>query len=173
MTGSSARPSLAEGVYVSEGARIVGDVTLGPRANVWFGSVVDGTEAPVELAEGANVQDNSVVRGVRGHPARLGRLAAMGHNASVIGATVEERTLVAIGATVLPGAHVGTNSIVAANAVVPEGMSVPPRSLVVGQGRVVRELTDDEVARVFHTADEYQRLSSEYLAGRASGGSRV
>ncbi len=169
MTGTSARPSLAEDVYVAEGVRIVGDVTLASRANVWFGSVLDGTEAPVELAEGANVQDNSVVRGVAGHPARLGPMAAMGHNASVIGATVEERTLIAIGATVLPGARVGTSSIVAANATVPEGMVVPPRSLVIGQGRIVRQLTDDEVARVFHTGDEYLRLSAEYLQGRNAG----
>lgn len=150
--------------WIAPGARLSGDVRLGERANVWFGSVIRGEQAPVALEEGANVQDNCLVEGVAGHPARLGAFAAMGHNARLLGATVESRTLIAIGATVLPGAHVGSHCIVAANATVPAGMRVPDGSLVVGQGRIVRQVTADEVARIERTANEYLRLSGEYLA---------
>lgn len=156
-------------VFVAPSAALYGDVQVGPRANVWFGTQLRGEAAPVVLEACANVQDNCLVEGAPGHPARLGRYAAMGHNARVIGATVEERALIAIGATVLPGARVGTNSIVAANAVVPEGMRVPPRSLVVGQGRIVREVTPDEIDRVYRTGDNYQRLAEAYLATWETG----
>jgi carbonic anhydrase/acetyltransferase-like protein (isoleucine patch superfamily) len=151
-------------VFLAPGARVHGDVTLRSRANVWFGCVVDGTAGPVELDEGANVQDNARVEGVPGQRTYLGRLAAMGHNARVAGAVVEEHALIAIGATVLPGARVGTLSIVAANATVPEGMDVPPRSLVVGQGRIVRQVTDAEIERIHRTGREYLRLAAEYRA---------
>lgn len=154
------------GWFIAAGVRRLGDVRLGRRANVWFGTVLDGTEAPVQLEEAANVQDNCQVRGVRGAPVYLGRYAAMGHNARLIGARVEERCLVAIGASVLAGATVGTFSIIAARAVVPEGMRVPPRSLVVGHGRIVRQVTDAEIERIQRTTNEYLRLSSEYASMR-------
>jgi carbonic anhydrase/acetyltransferase-like protein (isoleucine patch superfamily) len=153
-----------DGVFVAASARVRGDVRLGGRANVWFGSLVDGTEGPVELDEAANVQDNCEVRGVAGQRTYLGHRAAMGHNARLLGGVVEERVLIAIGATVLPGAHVGTLSIVAANATVPEGMTVPPHSLIIGHGRIVRQVTDVEIARIERTGNEYLRLASEYLA---------
>lgn len=155
--------------WIAPSARLSGDVRLGERANVWFGAVLRGESAPVELEEGANVQDNCLVEGVAGHPARLGAYAAMGHNARLVGGAVEGRSLIAIGASVLTGAHVGRHCIVAANATVPEGMRVPDGSLVVGEGRIVRQVTADEVARIERTANEYMRLSGEYLAQHGTG----
>jgi carbonic anhydrase/acetyltransferase-like protein (isoleucine patch superfamily) len=92
----------------------------------------------------------------------IGARVSLGHNARVYGATIEERSLIAIGATVLTGAQIGTNSIVAANATVPEGMRVPPRSLVIGHGRILRGVTDAEVERIERGADDYARLAREY-----------
>jgi carbonic anhydrase/acetyltransferase-like protein (isoleucine patch superfamily) len=82
----------------------------------------------------------------------------------VFGATVGERSMIAIGATVLAGADVGSHSIVAANATVPEGMVVPPRTLVIGQGRILREVTEAEIERIESGASSYARLSRQYLA---------
>lgn len=156
-------------VFVAPSARVVGEVTLQPGANIWFGATVDGTQAPVVLEDGANVQDNCEVRGTAGQPVRLGTHTALGHNARVLGAHIEARVLIAIGATVLPGARVGTLSIVAANATVAAGSRVPPRSLVVGEGRIVRQVTRDEIERIHRTAREYLRLAAEY-AGQAGAG---
>jgi len=138
-------------------------VQLAGESSVWFGSVVRGEAAPVELGPQANVQDNCVVEGTPGHPVRIGARVTLGHNARVFGATVEERSMVAIGATVLQGAHVGLNAIVAANATVPEGMVVPPRTLVIGNGRVLRAVTEAEIERIEHGATDYVRLCREYL----------
>lgn len=163
---------VAGAVFVAPSARVVGDVTLKPGSNIWFGATVDGTQAPVVLEDGANIQDNCEVRGTHGRPVRLGAHAALGHNARVLGATIEARVLIAIGATVLPGAHVGTLSIVAANATVPADSSVPPRSLVVGEGRIVRQVTEDEIERIHRTAREYLRLAAEYSGQTGAGRTR-
>jgi carbonic anhydrase/acetyltransferase-like protein (isoleucine patch superfamily) len=92
----------------------------------------------------------------------------------VYGAIIEAAALIAIGATIRPGARVGTHAIVAANAVVPEGMHVPPGKLVIGQGRILRDVTDAEIRRIESGATEYARLSREYRFGareRPSGAS--
>jgi carbonic anhydrase/acetyltransferase-like protein (isoleucine patch superfamily) len=153
---------IAPDAWVAPGARVLGDVHMASRSSVFFGSLLDGTAAPVYLDPEANVQDNCVIQGTPGQPARIGARVSVGHNARVIGAVVEERALIAIGASVLAGAVVGTHAIVAANAIVPEGVQVPPRSLVIGNGRVIRGVSDAEIERIEHGADEYVRLSTDY-----------
>jgi len=151
--------------YIAPGAELIGDVRMAAEASVFHGTVVRGEAAYVEIGAQANVQDNCVIEGTPGHPARIGARVSIGHNARVFGATIEARSLIAIGATVLPGAHVGSHSIVAANATVPEGMIVPPRTLVIGHGRLLREVTDAEITRIEHGATDYVRLSGEYRRG--------
>src|SRR5579859_4790980 len=131
---------------------------MAAESSVFHGAVLRGEAAFIELGEQANVQDNCIVEGTPGHPVRIGARVSLGHNARVFGATIEARSLIAIGATVLQGAHVGQHCIIAANATVPEGMVVPPRSLVIGTGRVLREVTDAEIARIEHGATDYARL---------------
>jgi carbonic anhydrase/acetyltransferase-like protein (isoleucine patch superfamily) len=154
----------AADAYVAPNAQVIGDVRLGADSSVWFGSVLRGEAAPVDVGAEANVQDNCVVEGTPGHPARIGARATLGHNARVFGATVGEDSMVAIGATVLAGAQIGSHSIVAANATVPEGMVVPPRTLVIGHGRILREVTEAEIERIEHGATSYARLGRQYLA---------
>src|SRR5947207_2418528 len=96
-----------------------------------------GAAECIELGFQANVQDNCVVEATPGHSVRIGARVSLGHNARVVGATIDERALIAIGARVLSGAHIGSFSIVAANATVPEDMLVPPRKLVIGHGRIL------------------------------------
>jgi carbonic anhydrase/acetyltransferase-like protein (isoleucine patch superfamily) len=137
---------------------------MAAQSSLWYCSVLRGEAAPVVIAERANVQDNSIVEGTPGQPAIIGADCSLGHNARVSGAVVEERSLIAIGATVLPGAHIGAQSIVAANATVPEGMHVPPRSLVIGHGRILRQVTQAEIDRIDRGARDYVRLGREHRA---------
>jgi carbonic anhydrase/acetyltransferase-like protein (isoleucine patch superfamily) len=153
---------IAADAYVAPGAILQGDVRMAAEASVFHGATLRGETAYVEVGPRANVQDNCVVEGTPGHPARIGADTSLGHNARVSGATVEDRVLIAIGATVSPGAVVGTTSIVAANATVAENMHVPPHSLVIGQGRIVREVTRAEIARIELGAREYARLNRDY-----------
>ena len=147
--------------FIAPTASVSSDAHLGPDTSVFYRARLSG---PVVLEEQVNVQDNAVVEGTPEHPVRIGRRSSLGHNARVLGATIDEACLIAIAATVLPGAHVGTHSIVAANATVPEDTQVPPNSLVIGQGRILRQVREDEIARIEHGADEYVRLGREHLA---------
>jgi carbonic anhydrase/acetyltransferase-like protein (isoleucine patch superfamily) len=158
-------PSTAVGsdVYVAPGARLIGDVRLASESSVFHGTLLRGESAPIEVGAQANIQDNCIVEATPGHPVRIGSRVSLGHNARVYGATIEDHSLIAIGATVLPGARVGTRSIVAANATVPENMQVPPRTLVIGHGRILRQVTEAEIERIEHGADEYVRLGRDYL----------
>jgi len=154
--------------YVGPGARLLGDVRLAPNSSVFSNAVLRGEADFVEIGPGANVQDNCVVEGLVSHPARIGARVTLGHNARVYGATIDADAMVAIGATVLPGAHVGRHTIVAANATVPAGMHVPDGKLVIGQGRILRDVTEAEIARIERGGIEYVRLSREYLASAIS-----
>jgi carbonic anhydrase/acetyltransferase-like protein (isoleucine patch superfamily) len=149
-------------VFVAPSARLIGDVRLGSECSIWFGAILRGEAAAVEIGPQANVQDNCVIEGTPGHPARIGARVSVGHNARVIGATVADSALIAIGATVLPGAQIGMHSIVAANATVPAGMLVPPRTLVIGNGRLAREVTAAEIERIEHGATGYVRLGHDF-----------
>jgi carbonic anhydrase/acetyltransferase-like protein (isoleucine patch superfamily) len=154
--------------YVAPGAHLKGDVRLASEAGIFHGATLNGEAAYIEIGTQANVQDNCVVEATPGHPVRIGARVSLGHNARVYGATIDERALIAIGATVLQGAHIGTYAIVAANATIPEGMQVPQRKLVIGQGRILRDVTEAEIERIEHGATEYSRLALEYLRGSGS-----
>jgi carbonic anhydrase/acetyltransferase-like protein (isoleucine patch superfamily) len=159
-----ARPLSA---FVAPNARLIGDVRLAADSSIWFGTVIRGDAARVDIGPEANVQDNCIVEGTPGHPVRIGARTTLGHNARVFGATVAERSMIAIGATVLAGADIGFHSIVAANATVPAGMVVPPRTLVIGQGRILREVTEAEIERIESGATSYARLGRQYLTQQA------
>ena len=163
MESSLAR--IATDAFVAPGAQLIGDVRMGAESSVFPGAILDGSAAYVELGPQANVQDNCVIQATPGHPAVIGARVSVGHNGRVYGATVEPSALIAIGATVLAGAHIGRHAIVAANATVPEGMHVPPGKLVIGHGRILRDVTEGEIERIENGATEYTRLAREYLNG--------
>jgi carbonic anhydrase/acetyltransferase-like protein (isoleucine patch superfamily) len=154
--------------YVAPGARLTGNVGMGSESSVFHGAAVRGEAASVEIGPQANVQDNCVVEATPGHPVTIGERVTLGHNARVYGATIDDRAMIAIGATVLQGAHVGRYAIVAANATVPENMLVPDRKLVIGVGRILRDVSNAEIARIESGASEYARLSREYRLGAPS-----
>ena len=157
----------AADAYVAPGAHLFGDVRMASGSSVFHGTTVRGELDHVEIGLQANVQDNCVIEATPGYPVVIGARVSVGHNARIYGATIEPSALIAIGATVMSGAHIGTNAIVAANATVPQGMNVPARKLVIGQGRILRDVTDAEVERIEHGATEYARLAREYLNGSA------
>ncbi len=164
-------PTIAASAYIAPGAIIIGDVRIGEECSVWSGAVLRGDMAPVTIGRGANVQENATVHVDADTPCVVGEYCVIGHNAIVHGCVVEDGSMIAMHATVLNRATVGAGSIVAAAALVAEDAAIPPRSMVMGlPGKVRRDVTDDEVAKVRANAERYIALSREYLA---SGMGRV
>lgn len=159
-------PQVHESAFVAPGARLIGEVSLGPRASVWFNAVLRGDLASIELGEGANVQDLTTVHvegaderapGAPKLGTRIGRFTTIGHNCVIHSCDIEDDCLIGMNATVMNGAVIGRGSIVGAGALVLEGMIVPPFSLVVGNpGRVRKTYPPSIIEEVIRrAADSY------------------
>ena len=118
---------------------MLGDVTLGPDASVWYTAVLRGDTAPIVVGEASNVQDGTIIHVDAGVPATVGARVGIGHRVVLHGCTIEDECLIGMGSVLLNGVHIGTGSVVAAGAVVPEGLIAPPGSVLVGvPARVTR-----------------------------------
>jgi carbonic anhydrase/acetyltransferase-like protein (isoleucine patch superfamily) len=161
----NASPTIHLAAWLAPTATVVGQATIAEDASVFFGAVVRADMDSVVLGVGSNLQDNVVVHTDFGFPARIGAGVSVGHAAVVHGCTIEDDCLIGMNATVLNGAVIGTGSLVAAGTVVLEGTQIPPRSLVAGvPGKVRRELTDEEYARVVANAEHYRELAAQHRA---------
>jgi carbonic anhydrase/acetyltransferase-like protein (isoleucine patch superfamily) len=156
-------PTIHPTAFVHEKAIILGDVTLGARVSVWPTAVIRGDSDRITIGDDSNVQDGAIVHVDHGVPTTIGRRVGIGHRAIVHGATIEDDCLIAMGAILLNGVYVGTGSIVGAGAMCPEGMRIPPNSLVLGiPGRVIRQTTDAERERIQLTVASYLELQERY-----------
>ena len=149
--------------FVAEGARIIGKVRMKEYSRLWFNSVARGDVNRIEIGRYSNVQDNSVLHVADDCPCIIGDFVTVGHNCVVHGATIEDNCLIGIGAIVLNRARIGNDCLIGAHALVPEGKEFPDRSLILGSpARLVRQLTDEEVARLPGSAGRYVRNWQRY-----------
>jgi carbonic anhydrase/acetyltransferase-like protein (isoleucine patch superfamily) len=163
-------PRIAPDAYIADDATLVANVEVGPEASVWHQAVMRGDVARIVLGARSNVQDGAVVHTADDLPAIIGQLVTVGHKAIVHACTVEDEVLVGMGSIILDGAHIGTRSIIGANATVKQGMEIPPGSLVLGTpAKIVRTLSEAEQDEIKMWALRYVRLSREYLAVRGEG----
>ncbi|GAA1913079.1 gamma carbonic anhydrase family protein [Microbacterium aoyamense] len=158
---SGLSPVLHASSFVADGARVIGAVTLGEQASVWYNAVLRADGDTITIGARSNLQDNVSVHVDRGSPVLLGTDVSVGHNAVVHGCTIGDGALIGMGAVVLNRAVIGAGCLVAAGAVVLEDTVVPPGSLVAGvPAKVRRELTPEE-------KDGLVRNAAAYLAHTA------
>jgi carbonic anhydrase/acetyltransferase-like protein (isoleucine patch superfamily) len=118
------------------------------------------------IGEGTNIQDGSIVHCDAGLPTTIGKRVVVGHRAVIHGATIADNVLIGIGAIILNGAKIGEHSIIAAGSLVPEGKEIPPRSLVMGvPGKVVRQVSDEDIKRITDGAQGYIDRAKKYWRG--------
>ena len=156
----------AEGDYwIAPNAVLIGRVVLKKNASVWFGATLRGDNEPITVGENSNVQDGSVLHTDAGSPLVIGANVTVGHLAMLHGCTIGDNTLIGIGAVVLNGARIGRNCLIGAKALIPEGKQIPDNSLVVGApGRVLRPLSEAQLAMLTHSAEHYVRNWKRYAA---------
>ncbi len=158
-------PQVHPEAWVAPGALLVGRVTLGRGASVWYGSVLRADDDEIIVGAECNIQDQCCLHVDRGEPAVLGERVSLGHRATVHGAQVDEGALIGIGAIVLGRARIGAGSLVAAGTVVRPGQQVPAGVLVAGvPGRIVRELTDADRATFSGTPASYMARAAAHRA---------
>jgi carbonic anhydrase/acetyltransferase-like protein (isoleucine patch superfamily) len=162
-------PKLGERVYVDVSAQVIGDVELGDHSSVWMNAVIRGDVHSIRIGAYTNIQDNCVIHVYKElHTTVVADHVTVGHSVTLHGCRIDSWCLIGMGATILNDAHVGEESIVAAGALVPEGMVVPPRSLVMGvPGKVRRSITEEELHGLRRSAENYFEYKEIYLAETA------
>jgi carbonic anhydrase/acetyltransferase-like protein (isoleucine patch superfamily) len=149
--------------FIAPDATLIGSVTLGDRANIWFKVVIRADNERVDIGEGVNVQDGCVLHADPGFPLSLGKDVSIGHMALLHGCTVGEGSLIGMGSIIMNGAVIGRHSIVGAGALIPEGKSFRDGVLIVGSpGKIVRDLTPEEIARIGTIAPQYVERAQRY-----------
>ncbi len=156
-------PHEGRGCWVAPETSVLGAVTIGPDASVWYGSVLRADRDCIVVGSGSNVQDGCVLHADPGFPVTVGCHVSVGHRAVLHGCTVQDEVLIGMGAIILNGAIIHSGSVIGAGTVIPEGTVVPPDSLVVGvPGRVRRSTTQAERDDIVANAELYVRLKAEH-----------
>jgi gamma-carbonic anhydrase len=140
------QPKIADGVFIADTARVIGDVEIGADASVWFGSVLRGDVGAIRIGARSNIQDLSMLHMSFGiSNTVIGEEVTVGHNVIIHGAIIGDGALIGMGAILLDNCEIGAEALVAAGTVITAGAKIPPRTLVLGQpGKVVRELRESE-----------------------------
>lgn len=161
----SRQPDTARAAFVARNATVLGDVVLAPDSSVFYGAVLRGDIHEIRVGEGTNIQDNAIVHLADDFGAYIGAWCTIGHAAIVHACTVGDECLIGMGATILDGAVIGRQCVIGANSLVPQGMQVPPGSMVYGSpAKVIRPLRPEEIAGLKPWAEKYVAVARAHAA---------
>ena len=161
-------PTIPASCYVDESAQVIGDVVLGEQASIWMNAVVRGDVHSIRIGSFSNVQDCSVLHGMRNqYSVNVGEWVTVGHNVTLHGCTIEDTCLIGMGSVILNNARIGRGSIVAAGTVIPENTAIEPNSLVMGvPGKVRKKLDPKDEEMILRYARNYLDYTQTYLRER-------
>lgn len=152
--------------FVAANASVIGSVILENNVSVWFNAVLRGDNEPIHIGTNSNIQDGAVLHTDPGTPLTVAANVTVGHQAMLHGCTIGEGSLIGIKATILNHSVIGRNCLVGANTLITEGKVIPDNSLVIGSpGKVVRTLTEAEIAALHANAAFYVELMGRYAGG--------
>ena len=157
-------PQIHRTAFIEDSAQIIGDVLIGEHSSVWFNTTIRGDVYHIRIGAYTNVQDNSVIHVTRSTFATtLDDYVTIGHSVTLHGCHIKSNNLIGIGSIVLDDVVIEENCIIAAGALLTPGTKVPSRSLMMGiPAKRVRDLTDEEVARIREHADHYLEYKETY-----------
>jgi carbonic anhydrase/acetyltransferase-like protein (isoleucine patch superfamily) len=157
------QPIIAASAWIAPGAHVIGQVQLGESVGVWFNAVLRADNEPIKVGARSNIQEGAVLHVDPGFALTIGEDVTVGHQAMLHGCTIGSGSLIGIQAVVMNGAHIGEACLIGAGSLIPEAKVIPARSLVMGvPGKVVRELTDAEVAALLTSAQVYVQRCATY-----------
>ena len=159
------RPEIAEDTWIAPDANLIGRIVVETGGSVWFGCTLRGDNEEILVGAGSNLQENVVCHTDMGYPLTIGPGCTVGHKAMLHGCTLGENTLIGMGATVLNGAKIGRNCLIGAGALITEGKEIPDGSLVMGIGKIVRELDEAAIEGLRKSALGYQANMRRFRDG--------
>jgi carbonic anhydrase/acetyltransferase-like protein (isoleucine patch superfamily) len=159
-------PVIHETTFVAPSADVIGEVTIGSHSSVWFQVVIRGDVHSISIGNRTNIQDHTMLHVTR-KKSRLviGDEVTVGHRATLHGCTIGNRVLIGMGAIILDDAEIGDDCIIGAGALVTKNTKIPPKSVVMGApAKVVRQITDEELAFLPKSAANYVQDAMEYYS---------
>ena len=152
-------------VYVAEGARVVGDVTLGENCSVWCNAVIRADQSPVILGKECNVQDNVVIHEDEVYSVTIGDRVSIGHGSILHGCNIGDNSIIGMGSILLNGVTIGKNCLIGAGSLLTGGMQVPDGSVVYGSpAKIMRKASEKDLAYMQKNAEKYIRLAAKARA---------
>lgn len=156
-------PKIDPSVFVAKGATVLGNVTIEKDCSIWYHAVLRSVDAPITIGHSSNVQDNAVIHVDQDHPVSIGSQVTIGHGAIIHGCSIDDNTLIGMGAILLNGAQIGKNCIIGAGALIPQNKVIPDNSLVLGTpGKIIRQVTAEEIAHNTQNAENYVKERITY-----------
>jgi carbonic anhydrase/acetyltransferase-like protein (isoleucine patch superfamily) len=156
-------PQIDPSAWIADNATLIGNVTLGPGVNIWFGAVLRGDNEPIVLGPGCNVQEGAVLHTDPGYPMTLGQSVTVGHQAMLHGCTIGDGALIGIQSVVMNGARIGRECIVGACALVTENKAFEDGSMILGSpAKTVRALSAEQRAGLWGIAQRYVLRGQRY-----------
>ncbi len=164
------RPQLHKSVFLAPSAEVIGEVSIGEGSSLWFHTVIRGDVNAISIGKNTNIQDGTVVHGTyQKHAVKIGDGVSIGHSAMIHGCTIGSHVLVGMQATILDGAMIGDECLIAAGSLITQRTVIPPGSLVMGApAKVLRPLTDAEIAAIHDSAIRYQMYVGWYRPAKKS-----
>ena len=165
-------PTIGQNVLVCEGAKIIGEVSIGDNASIWFNCVLRGDVNYIKIGKNTNVQDLTMIHvwhrehGVQdsGYPTIIGDNVTIGHSCVIHACHIEDNCLIGMGSIVMDGAKIGRDSIVGAGSVVTKGKQFPPKSLILGNpAKFIRTLSEEEITEIANSAIRYVDFKNQYV----------
>jgi carbonic anhydrase/acetyltransferase-like protein (isoleucine patch superfamily) len=157
-------PQLDEGAWIAESAEVIGKVKLHKDANVWPQVVIRGDNDLIQIGEGSNVQDASVLHTDPGYELIIGKNVTVGHKVMLHGCHIGDGSLIGIGAVILNGAKIGKSCLVGAGALVTEGKEFPDGSMIIGSpAKAVKTLTPEQITGIEEIAQRYIKNAQRYI----------
>lgn len=165
------KPTIPQSCFIEDTAVVIGDVVMGEDCSVWFHAVIRGDVNHIRIGHRTNVQDLCMLHVTHDtHPLIIGNEVTIGHHVVLHGCTIKDRVLIGMGAIIMDGAVIGEDCVVGAGSLITEGTIVPPKSLILGSpAKVKRSVTDQELAWVKESADNYVKYSRQYLDDPSKG----
>lgn len=155
-------PQIDPTAWVHESAVIIGDVRLGPNVSIWPNVSIRGDNIQIDIRAGSNIQEGSVLHVDPDTPLIVHENVTVGHQAMLHGCVIGSGSLIGMQAIILNHAVIGKNCLIGAGAIVPEGREIPDGSLVIGVGKVVRTLSDEEIEQMRINNQTYQERAQFY-----------
>ena len=150
--------------FIAENATIIGKVNLNSDVSIWFNVVIRGDNDPINVDQGTNIQDGSILHTDIGAPLTIGKNVTIGHKVMLHGCNISDNCLIGINSTILNHAKIGKNSMVGANSLITENKVFPDNSLIMGSpAKFIRSLDEKEIQMIQYSAEHYVENGKRFI----------